>query len=167
MFPRETVQDLNAFYGDPRGVNGQASPTWERQNLVNWVPPYQMYYSDGKHTPFKHLRIHKKAVETFNAAFKEVLTKLGQEYITRRRLDITGGTYCYRLERGGSRLSVHSWGCAIDIDPAHNTFPSHWRNSSEMLDLNFATILKAHGFDWRGDDNDNDPMHFQLCRHRW
>ena len=166
IWPVETIADLVAFYGDPRGANGQANPKWEAENLVAWAPPYPMFYSDGKRTPMLHLRVHRKCRDTFDEAFKEALAQLGHDYIVEHRLDITGGSYCFRLERGGSRLSVHSFGCAIDMDPGHNPFPRKWADGKGMLDIRFATILIKHGFCWRGADGDIDPMHMQLCRHQ-
>jgi hypothetical protein len=165
IWPHEDVAALNAFYGDPRGRNGQASMDWEIANLVNWTPPYPIFYSDGKMTPLTHLRVHRKCLDTFDAAFKDVLSHFGIDAIKQKRLNISGGSYCYRLERGGSRLSVHSWGCAIDMDPGHNPFPHAWEPNKGMIDPDFAAILQAHGFDWRGNKGDIDPMHFQLAQH--
>ena len=164
-WPRETVAALNAFYGDPRGHGGEASSSWSALNLVMWIPPYPIFYSDEDRTPLHHLRVHKKCIATFDAAFKDVLGSLGHEYIKTHRLDVSGGTFCYRVQRGGSRLSVHSWGCAIDMDPGRNPFPHRWEADRGMIDLQFARILQKHGFDWRGSAGDNDPMHFQLCQH--
>lgn len=161
QWPHQDTAALNAFYGDPRGNNGMANPQWEAENLVHWVPPYEMYYSGNPGVPMSHLLVHKKCLDTFNAAFKEVLDTLGMDYIKANRLNITGGTNCYRLERGGSNLSVHSWGCAIDMDPQHNPFPHVW--DMKMISLKFAGILQKHGFTWRGAGGDIDPMHFQLC----
>ena len=154
-----------AFYGDPRGEYGEASSEWQAANLVAWSPPYPIFYSDGKRTPLKHLRVHKKCVTTFSSAFNDVIESLGHDYVVAHRLDISGGSFCYRVERGGSRLSVHSWGCAIDMDPGHNPFPHQWVDGRGMIDKKFAEILMKHGFDWRGDKRDVDPMHFQLCNH--
>ena len=163
MWPHEDIASLNAFYGDPRGSHGEADLSWQIGQLAWWYPPYPMFYSDGKHTPMRHLRVHKKCLSTFEAAFEDVLKTLGHDYIVAHRLDVTGGTFCYRLERGGSRLSVHSWGCAIDMDPGHNPFPARWKTG--MIDLSFAEILERHGFCWRGANGDIDPMHFQLAKH--
>ena len=163
-WPHEDIFALNSFYGDPRGRNGEANPAWETASLVHWEPPYPMYYSDGQRQPMQHLRVHRKCLETFGAAFKDALVVLGHDYIVAHQLDITGGTFCYRTQRGGSRLSVHSWSCAIDMDPAHNPFPRRWTANHGMLDLRFAQILQRHGFIWRGADGDDDPMHLQLAR---
>jgi hypothetical protein len=165
MWPKENVAELNAFYGNPTGTNGEAAPAWQAKNLVAWVPPYPMFYSDAHKSPLHSLRVHQKCHEAFDAAFLEVLKTLGYEYIKAHRLDISGGTFCYRVQRGGSRLSVHSWGCAIDMDPAHNPFPKHWEAGVGMLDKAFVAVLVKHGFDWRGKQGDNDSMHLQLCRH--
>jgi hypothetical protein len=161
IWPHEDVANLNKFYGDPNGGHGYADNHWEAINIKFWVPPYPMFYSDGKKTPFKHgLRLHVKCHQTFTEAFTEVLRIKGHDYIVQHHLDISGGTYNFRLERGGSRLSVHAWGCAIDMDPARNRFPSHWRDNAGMIDMDFANIMQKHGFCWRGAGIDNDPMHF-------
>jgi hypothetical protein len=165
QWPHEDNAALNAFYGNPRGNHAdEASAGWEAANLIRWVPVFPMFYSDGEHTPLKTMRIHKKCFNAFEAAFKDVLATLGHDYIVAHRLNISGGTYCFRLQRGGSRLSVHAWGCAIDMDPGHNPFPHKWTGGA-MIDAKFADILTRHGFCWRGAHGDDDPMHFQLCRH--
>ena len=168
-WPHEDTVSLNAFYGDPRGADGEVSTRWYGENLVQWTPPYQMYYSDGKHSPMNHLKVHRKCYNTFANAFEDALKTLGHDYIVAHHLDVTGGTFCYRLERGGSRLSVHSWGCAIDISPAENPFPRRYG----PMDLRFVGIMNKHGFWWRGSKTgqaaehgtDDDFMHLQLCRH--
>jgi hypothetical protein len=160
IWPHEDTPALNTFYGDPRGTNGQASAAWQAENLVQWVTPYPMFYSDGKHTPMEHLHVHKKCLSTFHDAFTDVLQTMGIDKIRQLRLDVTGGTFCFRPERGGSRLSVHSLGCAIDMDPGHNPFPHVWEPGRGMIDPQFASILQKHGFCWRGAHNDVDSMHF-------
>ena len=165
-WPMENTEALNAFFGDPRGRNGRESSLWYSQQTDFWTPPYPIFYSDGNHTPLRRLRIHRKCIPIFDAAFKDVLQTLGQDYITKHRLDISGGTFCYRLERGGSRLSVHSWAIAIDMDPGHNPFPKKWVDGKGMIDQKFVAILEKHGFYWRGREGDIDAMHFQLARHR-
>jgi hypothetical protein len=162
-WPRDDMASMCAFYGDPRGRNGNVSLTWANANLVPWTPPYPMLYSDGKRTPLRTLTVHRKCRDTFDAAFKDVLAQLGLDYIRAHRLNISGGANNYRMERGGNRLSVHSWGAAIDMDPGHNPFPAEWKPG--MIDKRFADILQAHGFTWRGANGDIDPMHFQLASH--
>jgi D-alanyl-D-alanine carboxypeptidase len=160
LFPHQDLDSLNKFYGDPRGRNGTYSPSWYKENIVRWIPPYQMYYSVD-HSKFSHMMVHKKCLSVFQAAYTDVFKHFGQQKITQLRLDISGGSYCYRLERGGSDLSVHSWGCAIDMDPVHNPFPQPWKKGG--IDPTFCQIMESHGFWWRGENGDVDPMHFQCC----
>ena len=75
-FPHEDTASLNAFYGDPRGHNGEADPHWAAENLVLWTPPYPMFYSDEIRSPLTHFRFHKKCVEAFDAAFKDARVDL-------------------------------------------------------------------------------------------
>ena len=167
LWPHEDDASLNAFYGNPMGPHGPGDPHWEAENLVLWTPPYPLFFSNAAKSPLKSLRVHKKCKDVFDAAYLDVLKKLGLKYIQDHHLDISGGTYVPRLMRGsGSRLSVHTWGCAVDMDPARNPWPGQWKNDGKHIDHNFAEILISHGFDWRGDNGDNDPMHFQLARHR-
>lgn len=165
IWPHEDTAALNAFYGDPRSHDGREDAAWAAANLVKWTPPYPIFYSDDKRSPLLHMWVHKKCLATFNAAFVEAKLVLGIDYIKAHRLDVCGGTYCYRVQRGGSRLSVHAWGCAIDMDPGHNPFQHKWEPGAGMIDGRFAAILQKHGFGWRGANGDDDPMHFQLCHH--
>jgi hypothetical protein len=160
-WPHQDEASLDAFYGDPHLVGDAVSARWAAENLVVWTPPYPLFYSDTRRSPLLHLKLHRLCEPTFTAAFQDVLDKLGIDYIQHNRLNISGGTFVPRLERGGENPSVHTWGCAIDMDPGHNRFPSHWQPG--MIDPHFATILMQHGFTWRGVTGDDDPMHFQLC----
>lgn len=161
LFPHEDLVNLNKFYGDPRGRNGQVNKKWFAENVTKWTPPYPLFYSDGKRTPLKTLYLHKKVIDVFTAAFTEVKNNFTPAEINECRLNISGGTYNYRLQRNGTSLSVHSWAIAIDMDPARNPFPARWHEG--MINHEFAMILEKNGIWWRGRPGDNDPMHFQAA----
>lgn len=161
-WPHQNAAALNKFYGNPKVVGNEADPVWEAKSIRYWTPPYPMFYSDAKKSPFRRgLRVHVNCHKLFTDAFTDALQTLGHEFIKANRLDISGGTYVPRLERNGSALSVHSWGCAIDMDPANNPFPKRWRKG--MISIQFVEILEKHGFTWRGRNGDIDPMHFQAA----
>ena len=69
LFPHEDTVNLNKFFGDPTGRNGQVDSKWFKENVVKWIPPYQMYYTDGKHTPFA------VTVQRLNNELKVISTK--------------------------------------------------------------------------------------------
>jgi hypothetical protein len=58
-----------------------------------------------------------------------------------------------------STPSLHSWGIAIDVDAAWNGF-----RKPVTMDPAIAKCFKDAGFDWGGDWNPKDGMHFQLAR---
>lgn len=54
-------------------------------------------------------------------------------------------------------LSVHSWGCAIDVNAATNGL-----GKKPTLSKGFVKCFKDNGFIWGGDFTRADGMHFQL-----
>jgi hypothetical protein len=51
---------------------------------------------------------------------ENVLNIYGENEIDRLRLNRFGGCYNNRRMRGGTQWSTHSWGIALDFDPARN-----------------------------------------------
>lgn len=85
--------------------------------------------------------------------------------------------FCYRQVTGAARLSWHSYGAAIDVNPVQNPYthgsevaPSAARAYLDrankrpgMIDHNDLCyrLFKAHGWNWGGDFNgDKDYQHF-------
>lgn len=155
--------ECDTFYGNPRGRNGQASAKWEAANLVRVVPPYQMFY-DGK--PIKSFKVHRRCASDMLAALVAIrnATKNDKKLLTESGANVFGGCYNFRLMRGGNRLSMHSWGCAIDLDPARNGMGDTTPNFTK-----YPFIIKAFedrgavwGGRWAG--HNCDGMHFQFAR---
>jgi peptidoglycan LD-endopeptidase CwlK len=80
----------------------------------------------------------------------------------------TGGTFNWRPIAGSDQLSAHSFGIAIDIDPA---FSDYWRwngGGSERpipyrnrIPHRIVEIFERHGFIWGGKWYHYDTMHFE------
>ena len=75
-----------------------------------------------------------------------------------------GGCYAWRAQRGAAKLSTHTWGIAIDLDPARNARGVKWDGGKKMMPEKAVQIFKAAGFTWGGDFKVPDCMHFQFAR---
>ena len=80
-------------------------------------------------------------------------------------LEILGGSYNRRQIAGTDRLSAHSFGIAIDLNPA---FARYWRwdkNRSdyrpEAFPVQIVETFERHGFIWGGKWSHYDSMHFE------
>ncbi len=160
-WPSQKEQELNAFYGNPRSNRpGVASKTWVAKNIVNMPVVYPMTY-DGKRV--KTIQVHRKCVDAFTEVFTEIWDKCGhnQKMIDDLGASIYGGAYNFRLMRNGRSLSMHSWGCAIDLDPVRNPYnsKSHHFKEGDIV----VTAFKRVGATWGGNWRSPDSMHFQLA----
>jgi len=153
MWPLQ--KDCDAFYGDPRGAVGRSNPAWEAANLVHVSPPFKMYYA-GR--PVLSVKIHRKCADSLGRVFAAIweAAKHDQATIDRWGVSIFGGSYNFRLMRGSSHLSMHSYGCAIDLAPER--FPMGTHNHTFV-----PQVIQA--FANEGWENlPNDRMHFQAAR---
>jgi hypothetical protein len=67
------------------------------------------------------------------------------------------GCFNIRKKRGASSPSLHSWGYAVDINAAWNTF-----GKTPTMPSQLVQCFKEAGFDWGGNWAKPDGMHFQL-----
>ena len=122
-------------------------------DLVNVTPPYPLLY-EGK--PVKSIRVHRLIAGRVEAALRAVLEHYGQEAISRLGLDVYSGSYNYRASTGGSSLSMHAWGIALDFDPEARfsgaEYDAWWR------------IWEEQGAVSLGRERDYDWMHLQFAR---
>ncbi|WP_363346133.1 M15 family metallopeptidase [Methylocystis echinoides] len=154
------IEELIEFYGDPI-LHSSVNPSWERDNIVDLVPPYAMRYSWGP--PVTKLRFHRRCRDAFGDALLAIKRLYGtQKDIEAHRLHLTGGSLMVRLMRGSTKSwSIHSYGAALDIDPERNPFRSKWRPG--FIPLEAARAFQDCGLIWRGANGDCDPMHFQAA----
>jgi hypothetical protein len=120
MFPKQS--NVDAFYGNPRGKNGQPSSAWERQNLVIVKSPWRMVLAWDITARVSGVRTHRKCEESFARVLAAIWIASGKNQATIEKwgMHLLGGGYNFRLMRGSNQLSMHSWGCAVDFDPERN-----------------------------------------------
>jgi hypothetical protein len=123
--------------------------------------PYPMYYDKQE---VRYMRCHKLVSDAFAKVFKDILSYYGKSKIHELEIDDYGGCFNYRMMRGSTKkLSTHSWGIAIDLDPNRNTLHQTHKTAQfakpeykKMID-----IFYDHGFLNLGREKDMDWMHFQ------
>lgn len=109
---------------------------------------------------------HEQVAQPLEAIFRDAAAAYGEREFRRLRLDHFGGCYNLRKMRGGSRLSMHSWGLAVDLDPERNQLK--WgsdRAAFAHKDYRvFWECVEAQGAVSLGKQRDFDWMHFQFAR---
>lgn len=150
-----TTQQVVKKYG-PANVTGEGY-------LVKIDLPYPMRIAWDVDTTVKTMMCHKLVADKFKAVFNDLLVHYGYNKIKELGIDLFGGCFNYRKMRGGSAWSMHSWGIAIDLDPARNTLKETSKTArfarpeyKPMID-----IFYSHGFISLGVEKGFDFMHFE------
>ncbi len=132
--------------------------------LVTIKLPFPMRLSWDLKTVINSFQCHKSIANQLLAALNEILDHYGLAEIQRLGIDLYGGCFNYRAMRGGTELSIHSWGLAWDLDPARNLLKETSRTArfarpeyKAMID-----IFYKHGFESLGREKNYDWMHFQV-----
>ena len=126
--------------------------------------PYPMFLNWNTSEKINSFQCHKLIKEPLLNVFKDILAHYGLEKIKELQLDDFGGCFNYRPMRGGTSLSRHSWGIAIDLDPDRNLLKETSKTArfarpeyKPMID-----IFYKHGFISYGVESDYDWMHFEI-----
>ena len=107
-WPEQYTPEFDAFYG-PRG-----------SGLIRLQLPYTMRLAWDTGTQVNSFFCHGKVHDSLFRVLSKVRDHYGEDEIRRLRLDLYGGCYNERPIRGGTKWSMHSWGIAVDFDPARN-----------------------------------------------
>lgn len=155
-FPKDTMAAKIAFYGDPRGPHG-VSDSWFTKNVTKITPPFKMLYA-GK--PIMSISFHRLCAIELNEALHDIWAHVGYEQAEIDRLGLSeyGGSFNYRLIRGSSNMSNHSFAIAIDIAPTGNELGKTKGKMPQFV----VDAFKSQGFKWGGDyKGRKDWMHFE------
>jgi len=147
-----------SFYGNPR------DPKFESHDLVS-VPFPWLAVTSWSGERVKGALVHKKCAASLERIFALLwlAAKQSQDTINEWGLNKFGGGYVFRQMRGGKSLSMHSYGCAVDFDPARNAMGDdtpHLKDCPLVL-----AAFKAEGWTWGGNwkGRSVDAMHFQAA----
>lgn len=152
-------KDCTAFYGNPH------HPNFEDEHIVSVPCPWHLVY-EGKPIHNNAIRINRKCSESLTRVLSATWNILHQDQsaVEALRYHKYSGSFVVRPKRGGSTLSMHAFGAAIDWDDEDNVHHSqrHLFNNDSPLIQQF----KAEGWIWGGDWHafSVDAMHVQAAR---
>jgi hypothetical protein len=152
---RPKTLQLNAKYG---------LATQSGKGYLVWIDlPYPMRIAWDRKKKIKRFQCHRLIATRLLNVFNELLAHYGYDRLVELGIDLYGGCFNYRLMRGGTELSTHSWGIAIDLDPDRNLLHESSKTArfarpeyKMMID-----IFYQNGFISYGKEFDFDWMHFQ------
>lgn len=145
----------------------QGSRTWYKQNSA-YIKANCTQILFPTSAGDKKITVHKDLAAIVQPALDEIRSKGLQKYI-----ENCAGGLAVRNVTGGTRLSNHSWGTAIDMNtikyPYGVTFKPDgiYTKAGKVRDLNefdkgfqqVAAIFKSKGMTWL---SNNDPMHVSI-----
>ena len=159
IWPRETTAELNAFYGKP-DLARKIAPRQTRIKV-----PYPMVLAWDTDKEINEIMCHELVAPSLLRILENVADIYTPDEISEHGFDLFGGVTNVRVIRGGTRLSTHSWGIAIDIDPARNRLK--WTEKKAYLAKPecdaFREAFRNEGWYSLGENRDYDWMHFQAC----
>jgi len=128
---------------------------WQSEFLTRMTLPFPLVLSWDKSRTVTEMTCHKLMAESFTGVFEGIQAANLQETVTS-----FGGCFSFRPQRTGTKLSAHSWGIAIDLNPETNA-----QGTAGDMDSGVINIFRKAGFEWGGDwqGRVRDPMHFQFC----
>lgn len=102
----------------------------------------------------KTIRLHKDVGAEFVALFEAACKAAGTAPKSVQ-------TFVPRFTNGTRKLSMHSWGIAVDFDPDNNPMGGHGSWMRTAAGQAFVAVFEAAGWTWGGRWRMKDDMHFQ------
>jgi hypothetical protein len=135
--------------------DGGLDSRWRTDVLCRVIMPFELPISWDRARTVSSMTCHRKLAGIFASVFAQIQAGGLQSSITS-----FGGCFAFRRQRAGSKLSTHSWGIALDLNPETNA-----QGTSGTMDAELIEVFCGAGFKWGGDwgGSRRDPMHFQFC----
>jgi hypothetical protein len=149
-WPTSDRKSVEAFFGKPGDEN----------NLVSFTFPFPTFYGQKR---VLTSRCHHKVKDSLLRVLNNIGDLYGSERSIIEEAEDYGGIYNFRPKRGGSSLSLHSWGIAIDLDADDNSFRNNWPMQADMP-LEIMEEFAKEGWTSAGAFWGYDAMHFQATR---
>lgn len=164
LFDAEPPVQSSTVWPRQSGVSDFYGPVGKNQTSI--VLPYPMVIAWNTRQSVSKMTCHEKVADAMSGIFARTLDEYGLDRIKALGLNMYGGCLNVRKMRGGSSWSMHSWGIAVDLDPANNQL--RWGRDRARFAKpeyeNFWRIVEAAGAVSLGRARNYDYMHFQFAR---
>lgn len=166
-----TTAEIMAEFGKPG----------DPDTLITVTLPYPFRIAWDTSSVTNRIICHKKVAEPLLAVLKELLAYYGAKRIKELGIDLFGGMYNFRPQRGLEKkyaaaiaaknfalaytyLSRHSWAIAIDLDPVRNDLKTKWANANfSKPEYKFMVdTFHKYGFIGYGPERNYDAMHWEF-----
>lgn len=141
-------------YGPPGGSQCTAGKV---------IPPFPLRLAWSLDKVIRRFSCHEMLEEPMQRVYERVWEEYPADEVARHGFNIWGGCFNHRKMRGGSSLSTHSWGAAVDTDPERNRL--RWGSDRAYLAKPecrlWWEIWESEGFVSLGRTRDYDWMHVQ------
>jgi hypothetical protein len=156
--PPHGLEEIISTFGDIFtyiGADHSLDPRWQAEQLTTIPLPFPIALSWDRSRRVERMTCHKLLQAQCEDSFRQIAASGLQAKITS-----FGGCFSFRPQRTGTKLSTHSWGIAIDLNPETNA-----QGTAGNMDPEIVAIFRSAGFSWGGDWSRavRDPMHFQFC----
>lgn len=155
QWPADDIDDLIQFYGRPdieRGIAPQSVPL---------TLPYPMQVAWGGKGWISKVYVHELVRDSLELILRRILERLGPDGVRQNGLDQYGGLTNVRMMRGSrTKISRHSFGIAIDINPAKNGLRTPWPEKATMP-VEAIECFEEEGWISYARVRGKDAMHFQ------
>lgn len=146
----------------PEIIKKYGEPGESKQSIL--YLPYEMKLSWDEKIRINKIRCHELIKPNLDKVFIQLMKYYGLAGIEELGIDMFGGCYNFRKMRGGSQLSRHSWGIAIDLNPTMNQL--RWDKEKAQFALpefkRMMEIFYDNGFINYGIEKNYDYMHFEI-----
>lgn len=151
-------------WGAQRDMDRRYGPAGGPQCTAGKVDlPFTMRIAWDKRSTIQRFSCHEDVAQSAERVYARVASAYSPEAIRTLGLDLFGGCYNYRKKRGGSTLSTHAYGLAIDTDPERNQLK--WNATRARLAKpdaeEFWKCWEAEGWLSLGRARNFDWMHVQ------
>lgn len=139
-------------------------PSKNPSYLTTLILPYPMRLAWDKNVKVNKIQCHKLIHDNLQNVFKDILAHYSYNKIVELGIDLFGGCFNFRTMRGGTEVSRHSWGIAIDLDPERNQL-KETSATARFARIEYKTMIDIfykYGFISLGKEKNYDFMHFEI-----